>query len=480
MKLQHWKQDTFTTPNQYHYRKPGDFYSLDGLIPAIDGRTLKRMPSWTGHVDFVANFSRPYGAFYHTDRQQFHFVGTSAATPPNNTLGVMTITHENNVAGGVHSVGSGATAAIARLGGNHKQNLQFTMGEFWFMAWDGHAYTGTIHTSSTPTTVYSAHDAISLLTVRDTIYLIDTLDDIYRWNPTTSAFESFLDSTMELNIRYALHSCENIVMLSRLDDGSLIIYAIDDRPTAELRQIVRLPHESASYLADDPSAEFSTPHAIHNDQLYFSPGLYWSDESDADVAPIWRFDGNSVELVENVDVLCIPYCWGLTTWRGRLLLYFIKNQSQHIYTLHGSRFVQILDAAYTTEDWADLYSLAGELWLPVEDTGTQGWMRLDDYQDGVFTSSWLDFDRPITQKHLVNLSAVISSPIADFNVKLEYRTESGSWTQAANTANARHVLATDLDVDFYLLQIRVTLDDDTGANQDVALHSIGVAYSYGR
>ncbi len=481
MRLQTWQQTQFLTPNRYLEKKSGDFWSIDNFIPAIDAQSLERMPSWTGHIDFVANFVEPYGAFYDTDNDDFCFVGTSEATAPFHTIGVMTIAQSNLATGGLYSIGTGATGAMTHLDGNHKQNVYYIVDDFWCICWDGYAYKANNYTGAAPSVIFNTNDCHTLLPVRDTFYLIDVYDDIYTWNPDTSAFDIYLETRLDLNIYHAIHYRENIVMFARPDDGSLIIYQVDDRPPAEIRQLLRVPSESATYIPDDANAEWATPWAIHDDRLFFTPGIYWSDDSDAEIAPIWTFDGNSIALIDHVAPPIVPNAWGLLNWRSRLLLYFINNSAQHIYLYHGGRFTQILEGSYTTENHCDLYSLAGELWLPIVDVATEGWMRLDDFRDATFTSSWLDMERPTHQKHLLSLSAVVSDAIADFKVKIEYRTESGSWTTAVTTNGARHIIAENIGADFYLLQVRITFDDDTATgNQDVSLQSVAATYSYGR
>jgi hypothetical protein len=88
---------------------------------------------------------------------------------------------------------------------------------------------------------------------------------------------------------------------------------------------------------------------------------------------------------------------------------------------------------------------------------------------------------PASQKHLSRLACVVSNPAADFKVKIEYRTETGSWTEATEQANARHVDIGNLAVTFYLLQIRITFTEeiDPLTYPDVTLESLAATYSYG-
>jgi hypothetical protein len=477
MRVQTWQQTEFLKPNRNQYVDKGDYWSIDGFIPSRDGMSLKRMPSWTGHIDFVTDFSQPYGALYSHSPDQFLFVGKSAEHTPNR-LGVMGIEQADLSTVGIHSHGSGAPD---QLGGNHKQNLYYALNSFWWIGSDQDVYACASAYGGTLYNWYTSENAIALLPVRDTMFLVNDDDEIWEFDYPTTTFNIYYDTEMLINVKHAFHYRENIVLFARHDDGAHAIYLVDDRSPATFRQLTRMPFETGTYLPDEASATWSTPWAIHDDKLFFSPGLYWSDDSDAEIVPIWLFDGSSVEMVELVEAPIVPNAWGLVTWRDRLLLYFLNNTAQYIYLYHNGRFTQLLDGAYTLSNWADLYSAGGELWMPRQDASSnEGWTRLDEYENPVFTSSWLDMGRPTTQKHLSHLAAIVSDAKASFKVKIEYRTESGSWTEAVETANARHVVKQNLGVDFYLLQLRVTFTDNSGNDEDVALQSIAATYSYGR
>ena len=98
-----------------------------------------------------------------------------------------------------------------------------------------------------------------------------------------------------------------------------------------------------------------------------------------------------------------------------------------------------------------------------------------------FTSSWLDMGHPAGQKHLSRLACIIDNPQAGFQVKIEYRTEAGAWTEAVEEANSRHVAAGNLGVTFTLLQIRITFTDAISppTYPQVCLESLAATYSYG-
>lgn len=188
--------------------------------------------------------------------------------------------------------------------------------------------------------------------------------------------------------------------------------------------------------------------------------------------------------VVDPDFAEIPDEWGLLSWKGRLLLFFWQQAEQQIYLLTGGRFVRILHTEMTCLEYGGLYSVAGELLTMEHVEGGTGALRfLRASTTNVFTSSWLDMGRPTAEKYLSRLSALISGPTADFDVKLEYRTEldgtTSEWTTAIEVDNQRHVHAQGIGAHFNLLQIRVTFTDNTTTNPAVCLESLGATYSHG-
>ena len=488
MRVQTWTQDRFLSPRRYLEKKAGDFWSIDEFLPALDGQSLQRAPGWTGHVDLVANFSVPVGAFYDESDDRFVFIGTSKEFPAppfdaDGYVGVMLVEHDTFAAGSLYTTG---TNIRETLGGVHKQNAYNIFSSFWFIDADKDVFQADTPYSTSCTNRYNESDALAIVPVRDTMFLVTESDVVKYYDPDleptspNDMFATYYDPERELNVKYVVHYREDIVLFAGHDDGSLMIYQLPARPPAVLRELVRMPHETGQYLPDTATAQYGTPFQVHDDRLYFSPGIYWSDDSDCEVTPIWIYDGNSVELVENVEAPIVPTAWGLTEWRGRLILYFLNASAQYLYVLHDGRFVQFNSSAYTLPSHADLYSIGGEIWMPTMDSGTEGWTRLDDCATAVFTSSWLDFGRPTVEKFLSHVAAVVSEHSSTLKVKIEYRTETGSWTTAVETTNARHVSAENLGVTSHLVQLRVTFTDDGGTNPSAQLHSLGATYSYGR
>jgi hypothetical protein len=328
--------------------------------------------------------------------------------------------------------------------------------------------------------MYGSADARAVIPVRDTIYLITDTDEILWYNSGSGSFESVLDPWLTLDGQFVCHYRNDLLLLGYHKDGSLSIYRIDELPPADLRQIDRLEPHTGQLEPDDANAQWATPWALYHDNLYFSPGAWITPDDAFDEIPVYRFDGAKVQLIDVVEAPITPHAWGLVKWKERLLLYLLDDGDQRVYVLHGGRFTQYLSTTYTLPALADLYSVGGHLLMLTEQDSSDAFaITRRPATTNVFTSSWLDMNHPASKKHLSRLACVVSDDVEDFNVKIEYRTEGGSWTQAVQEDNARHVDAGNLGVEFYMLQIRITFTDGTGNYEDISLESLAATYSYG-
>ena len=55
--------------------------------------------------------------------------------------------------------------------------------------------------------------------------------------------------------------------------------------------------------------------------------------------------------------------------------------------------------------------------------------------------------------------------------------DTAAWTSGGTDTNTRRALVQSLTDTFYTLQLRITLDDDTGNSEDIRIDSISVIYS---
>ena len=67
---------------------------------------------------------------------------------------------------------------------------------------------------------------------------------------------------------------------------------------------------------------------------------------------------------------------------------------------------------------------------------------------------------------------------ASFSAIIKYRTDNAtSWTTAATQTNTKRAVADTIGAEFYTLQVRIDLDDDTGLNKDFRIDSVSVLYT---
>lgn len=479
MNVNSFQQDQFLHPNRVIRRWPGDFYSIDEFLPSLDGQQLERAKTTATHVTHPANFSDAQAIIYDQANNRFVVLGKSTAVATD--VGSYIINHDDLTKGSLYTF----TSTPMNLGAHHKQNALYAYGYLWYIGADGDVYKADDYNSSAT----SVHDgstdaAVILVPVLDTLWMIDDTGKIWHWDDDDTAFETFCSHEMELDVRFAVPYRGFVYLFARPEDGSLIVYRINDIGPADLRQVTWFPPATGEYHPSDDTTDQINAFALHDDQVIFSPGAYISPGTDFDQLPVYAFAGSKIELVDIVDVpFTSPIAWGLHSWRGRVLLYFLKSGDQRLYVLVGGKFVQFSDTSYTLPSYADLYCVAGDLLMVATVSASDGVYYLRYPGDAVWTSSWLDMGHPTSKKMLSRIAVVVDGACADFTVKVEYRTQdgttTGSWTTAASTANSRFVVGTDLNEPFDLLQVRVTFDDDTGTYPDVTLESLGVTYSWG-
>ena len=85
---------------------------------------------------------------------------------------------------------------------------------------------------------------------------------------------------------------------------------------------------------------------------------------------------------------------------------------------------------------------------------------------------------PGRQKRLSQIAAWLSDAAAGFGCKIEYRTDdTAAWTDAGTDSNTRRAVVSDLSDHFYALQLKLTLDDDTGNDEDIRIEALSVIYT---
>jgi hypothetical protein len=242
-------------------------------------------------------------------------------------------------------------------------------------------------------------------------------------------------------------------------------------------------HTIAQVIGTGDLPDYGCLFAIHNDILYFTPGRIRTLDG-ASIRyhiDVYTFNGSHIERISTL--LNIPYTpetVGFLTWRDSLIYYAINDgdTTPQIKVLVGDDFIDFASPTVAEQNGYQPWigNLNGQLVMTAyHATNGEGlhYAGRGSLADGYVITSRLDFDSPGRQKRLEQLSVTMNDAAASFNVIIKYRTDDNtSWTTAVTTANSRIIRATALGVNFYTLQIRVDLDDDSGGNKDYRITAI--------
>jgi hypothetical protein len=471
--IKHWLQSEWRRPNVHRWDREGDFSQLANLEPSIDRRLLQRIPSWSAQVRSDTNgLVTVKGMFYDDDNRRVVLVGTDGSSDlsscyfsPAWSLSSKTV----------------LSSAPGNLGGLSGRNLAYYGGLLWLVGDDGKVYKGTGYTSAVAE--FDADTDHKLMAPIDhRLYVVCTDGMIKRTNTSLSALYAYKTPSHDLDVRLIVPWRGYALLVARNDEGHT--------------HLLRLPLESETpYLSDlamlrDPGTppSYGSLYTLHNDQLYFSPG-YVTTRGSKNALNVYAFNGSRVELVTrivhaaNTGGSGFPDAAGLLSWQGRLIYYALDGTSQI--------FKQILpdgdvDHATLTATVTAIHPIAGSLGSRLICTAKSGSQEGIHYltdatlSDAYLVTSVLDMGYPDRKKRLDKITVLLDGAAASFSVILKYRADgASSWTTADTLTNTQRA-AVDLyasAVEFYTLQLRVDLDDNTGNDEDIAIAAVSVTYS---
>jgi hypothetical protein len=467
MSVKEWVQREWTHPNVDLYAEKGDFSSMAAFMPSPNKRELQRAPSWTGFLQYPADFGRVLGGFYNQALDAFVLVGQLTS---NNHLASANIIYPTF--SGPHTL----IASALSLGGAHKQNLLWWGDKLYVIASDGNVYYGSSYTSTLAST-YAGGDAHILLPVADRLFMISTAGVVTRFtNPGFQTFYTFYPAT-PLDVIHVLAYHGYLMVFARGNDGSHFVHRLGDYKPTALHQITAMPYTTGEYTTYD------SMFALHNDKVYFSPGLYTAVDQVTKTIDIYSFNGASVDHVSRIGpITSMPTAMGLVEWRNQLLFYALVDGEQQFKILINDRdFTDFAPNTAILLTGGDAYSAGGELGMTIESGGNDGITYLVGSGGSTLTTSYLDLGHPGILKNVIHITAILDDSMASFNVKLEYRTDdTAGWTTAINTSQTKHVQSAAINVEFYRIQIKITYDDQTVAGgQDVRLQSLSMVYNIG-
>jgi hypothetical protein len=185
------------------------------------------------------------------------------------------------------------------------------------------------------------------------------------------------------------------------------------------------------------------------------------------------------------------------TWRGKLLAVQTHNGQHYVDQLIGDQFVRMLDipSGYSNYTYPKVWNLGEELVCTIanpDDADAPGVIHIGagtDLVDGWLITSAYDMGMPARKKRLNHITVhtdVDAAADTDFDVIIKYRTDDychdgddDNWTTAVTSTATPRAATAELGVEFYILQVRVDIDDDCSPNVDRKIEAITIDYSAG-
>jgi hypothetical protein len=287
---------------------------------------------------------------------------------------------------------------------------------------------------------------------------------------------------VDFNARWITAYRNYVLAVSRSESGTFQILRVPDTWGAF--------YELTASLYGGVHPDYGSLYTVHDSQIVFSPGYFVKPDGDLEL-DILAFNGSllshyaRISHAPNTGTTGAPTSAGLFVWRGELVYYALAGASQQIFKIvKDGQVIDLPDLAASVSGLTSpiAASLGGEI-VATADDGSEGVHHLGagSLSDGYYVSSRLDFDLPGEQKRLNHITVLLDRAASDFKIVVKYRTDDNtSWTTATTANNTTRAAATNLDVAFYTLQLRVDLDDDTGNDEDIRITTVSVTYTAGR
>jgi hypothetical protein len=463
-----WIQREWTTAGVNLFREKGDFDTLDTLMPSFNDRQLKRVPGWSAYAAV-------------TTAADIHHIFLDEATG-----NVVYIGEDNNI---LHAYSGGndyqLTTAVSDLGGLHTLNVLNWGGHLYAIGSDKDVYRSTDYTAAM-SNFYGSGDAIALAAHGDRVYLATDSGEILRLNDADNAFESFYDPLDTIDILYLTSFRGYLLIAAMSGDSTLVFYRLTD--SATLHTIAQMP--SVSGKGNGGWGVLFTP---YDDKLYFSPGRVQRPSGNYRY-DIYAYNGTWIDLVAKTPPIPTASTGsGLLVWEDRLIFYELVRPgdkcNQVLRLLVGDYFTPMttIETSATTIAQVVIASLAGEIYVTADVQGSSVGQHIlqknaaTDLDDGYLETSYLDMSHPGTIKQLNRITVILDGEASNFDVILKYMTDDDTaWTTAAtkdDTRRASHSFTVATAVDFYILKLRIDLDDDTGSNRDFRIDAVSVNYT---
>jgi len=465
VKTKEWTQREWTLPNVGLHRNKGDFDILTSLFLSPNRHKLKRAPGWSTAISLTDEPIKG-AAFYDETNVRRVFIVTDASDL------------KTEYASAAWSVSSGGTilASKTALGGLDGRNCLFWGGKLYIIDSAGDVYAGTSYTAAL-TEIYDGSNAVCLAAFGDYVYAATSAGDVIRLHQTT--FEIIFTASSTIAIEYMAAYHGHLVIIARSLDGTIAAHTFNPA-SPHLNTVAHVLTPPGNLPAN------GCCYVNHDGLIYFSPGRFKKPDATYDL-DVYSFDGSRIEHVARVSGTASGLvAAGLLSWRKNLIYYALEEDddtSNQIFDLligdTFNVFAPKTAGAYSGFD-PFAYSLGGELILTAC-TNVPGYRFHhagdDSLADGHVRTAYLDMDHPNKVKRLERITVLLDGKASDFKILLKYRTDdTANWTTALTANNTHRASVEDIGAEFYRIQLRVDLDDDSGGDQDIGIESISCLY----
>jgi hypothetical protein len=473
-----WTQRHFTRPGidldrpaDSAREDPNACWELSCLAPDPVTCTLRRGPAWTAAAALPAGIGDIAGAFLDTTNGRYCFIGEDGGD-----MKLIYTDHNFTAWQGPYTLLSGVT-----LGGLTGRNVSLWGGTLWVIGHNGNVYRNATYTGALGAAFYAADNIDILSPMNDRMFAASTTGDIKRLLSDGSAFGDYHTPAVDLLPLFLGPFRQYMTVVNRGHDDQVNVFRLPDYAAHGLHQLGHLP-TPAHY------ADYGCPVANWDDKLWFVTGQQGLPAS-LHRLDLYTFNGHEISLaasMDRVDALDDPTIAGLLVWNNRLVFYDLDGTGYtgHAFkTLVGGTFVSYAPLASVGGGGAmvPFATALGDYLLVTDKTDTAQrihYANREKLQDGTLITSRLDMGQAGRLKRLDRIAVVLDGAASGFKVVVKYRVDdTAAWTTATTGDNTNLVLATDLGVEFYLLQIRVDLDDDTGGHQDIGLEALSLTYT---
>ncbi len=444
----------------------GALADLYCLAPDPHSGALKRAPAWALAPAYPSGVRDVQGAFFDADHQRTCFIGDRS--------GDMVLFYT-----ATWSSWSSVTTLVSgkNLGGLVGRNVAYWGHYLWVIDEDKNVHRGADYTAAL-SSFYAGGDAEILCPMNDRMFGATSAGVIPRLT-SAGTWSAYHSPVAALHPVYLTPFRQYMTVIAKGDDDTLSIYRLPDWSANSLHQLARLP--TPGYLA-----EIGAPIALYDDKIWTLAGQQ-KTPSDYRI-DVYTFDGTRTHLgaaISNLARFGLPPTSGLLVYHGLLIFYTLDTT-----LATGHAFRALVGDTFT--DYAPLgYGAAGVM-TPfaacIGDTlvttarydGAERlfYARRDQLADGYLVTARLDMGHPGLLKRLDTLTVILDGAGADFSVSLQYRVDDqADWTTTTTAAGTRIVRAADLATEFYLLQIRVEIDDDSATSQDIGIEAVSAVYT---